>query len=99
MLRRYVAVMVAVLVLLGATGRLATAQQSPFPCRPFDDVTEPVTMRVGERLDIGLASNPSTGYGWQLKASDVAGAFSGVGPSRLLTPPAQPGGQPLVGAG
>ncbi len=91
--------MLAVLVLLGVTGRPATAQQTPFPCRSFDDVTEPVTMRVAERLDIGLASNPSTGYGWQLKATDVPGAFSGVGPSRVLTPPSQPGGPPLVGAG
>ena len=56
-------------------------------------------MRVGERLDIGLASNPSTGDGWQVRPPDVPGAFSGVGPSRVLTPPAQPGGPPLVGTG
>jgi predicted secreted protein len=93
------AVLLAALVLLGATGRPATAQQGSGSCRSIDNETEPITVRVDERFDIGLESNRTTGYGWLLQGPGDANAFRGVGPVYTPTPPRQAGEPPLVGTG
>jgi predicted secreted protein len=75
------------------------AQPGAPSCPSFDGVTDTIAVRVGERFTIGLESNRTTGYGWQLDASDQAGSFRGVGPTYVPVPPPQPGGPPLLGSG
>jgi predicted secreted protein len=99
MRRSLTALVLATLTLLASTVAPAAAQPAPPPCPSFDNVTEPITVRVGERFSIGLESNRTTGYGWALDASNMAGSFRGVGPTYTPIPPPQPGGPPLVGSG
>lgn len=98
MRRSLTAFALAALTLLAPTVSPARAQQGTVACRSIDNEMAPIAMRVGERLDVGLESNPSTGYSWGLRPPDVPGAFSGLGPARVATPHAQPGGPPIVGA-
>jgi predicted secreted protein len=99
MRRSLTALMLATLTLLAPTVAPAAAQPAPPPCPSFDNVTEPITVRVGERFSVGLESNRTTGYGWALDVSNLRG-IAGVGPSYTPMPPPQPPGSvPVVGSG
>ncbi len=99
MLLRLFAVLLATLALFGATVAPATAQPAPPSCPSFDNVTDPITVGVGQSFTFGLQSNPTTGYRWDLELSNLSGMFSVVGPTYVPSSPSQPGGPPLVGSG
>lgn len=99
MRRRLTVTLLAALTLLAPTVTPVSAQPAPPSCPPFDDVTDPIAVGVGQSFTFGLQSNPTTGYRWELELSNLSGMFSVVGPTYVPSPPPQPGGPPLVGSG
>jgi len=94
-----IAALLLVLTLLATACQAAKAQQAP-GCPDLDDSTAPINTRVGEQFVIGLQSNPTTGYSWQVDDASLGGNVRKIGSEYVQAPsPQGPGGPPLAGAG
>jgi inhibitor of cysteine peptidase len=103
-MHRAAAVPLLILTLLAMACRPAQAQpalqaQPATDCPDLDDSTAPITVRVGERFVVGLQSNPTTGYSWQVDDASLGGIVQQVGSEYVPAQPAHPGGPPVAGAG
>ncbi|HZU76425.1 MAG TPA: protease inhibitor I42 family protein [Dehalococcoidia bacterium] len=96
------ATIAAALLLLATQGvrahRLALAQTVEPSCAAQSDPNTPITVSADDEFAIGLPSNKTTGYSWQLDAAPDPGVAYWLASVYVLpAPPAA--GAPIVGAG